>query len=145
MKSIEKFVFLSIQESLDDAILTPDGISLWITDPEIHNWYFEYRNDGSLVYNSIFFHKKFRIFSLKPSEISSFLKKWFEKYFSVMIRSMIKKNSDMDYELDKIRKKRRDWDLKSRFGFTYETVKKYSELRERETENKVRVKNFISL
>lgn len=145
MKSIEKFVFLSIQESLDDAILTPDGISLWITDPEIHHWYFEYRNDGSLVYNSIFFHKKFRIFSLKPSEISGFLKKWFEKYFSVMVRSMIKKNSDMDYELVRIQKKRKDWDTKSRFGFTYETVKKYLDLKVQENENKVSVKNFISL
>jgi hypothetical protein len=145
MKSLEKFVFLSIIESLDEAVLTPNGISLWITDPEIRNWYFEYRNDGSLLYNSIFFHKKFRIFSLKPSEISSFLKKWFEKHFSVMIRNMIKKNSDMDYELDKIRKKREDWDLKKRYGFTYETIKKYSDIRLQESESKVRVKNFISL
>lgn len=144
MKRLEKFVFLTIYESLSDAVLTPNGTSLWITGPEINNWYFEYRNDGSLIYNSIFFHKKFRIFSLKPSEIQKMLKTWFEKRFSVMIRNTIKKNSEMDYELDKIRKKNCDWDLKNRFGFPFKTVERYMIIKKQENHNKVSVRNFIS-
>jgi hypothetical protein len=129
---------------LEDSVLVPNGISLWVTDPSIQNWYLEYRNDGTLIFNGLVFDKGLRIFTIGRSEVSIFLKKWFETKFSLMVRSISRKNSDMDYELKKIIKQRDEWSMKNRFGFTYELVKKYLDLQNESEVGKTLLKNYIS-
>lgn len=145
MKKLEKFVFCLIEDTLQDTILIPDGDSLWITDPDIKNWYFEYRNDGSFLYNSIFFHSKMRIFTLKNNELSFLLRTWFEKSFPIHVRQTIRTNSDLDWKLEKIRKGRREWDMKNRYGFNYEIIKRYLDLKKQGIGENVSVKNYITL
>ena len=145
MKKLEKFVFCLIEDTLQDTILIPDGDSLWITDPDIKNWYFEYRNDGSFLYNSIFFHSKMRIFTLKNNELSFLLRTWFEKSFPIHVRQTIRTNSDLDWKLEKIRKGRREWDMKNRYGFNYDIIKRYLDLKKQGIGENVSVKNYITL
>lgn len=144
MSRLQNLVFLRIMDILKDSVLVPNGISLWVTDPSIQNWYLEYRNDGTLIFNGLVFDKGLRIFTIGRSEVSIFLKKWFETKFSLMVRSISRKNSDMDYELKKIIKRRDEWSMKNRFGFTYELVKKYLDLQNESEVGKTLLKNYIS-
>lgn len=145
MKKLEKLVFHLIEDTLQDTILIPDGNSLWITDSDIKSWYFEYRNDGSFLYNSIFFHSKMRIFTLKNNELSFLLRSWFEKSFPIHVRQTIRTNSDLDWKLEKIRKGRREWDMKNRYGFNYDIIKRYLDLKKQAIGENVTVKNYITL
>lgn len=143
MNRLQKLVFLRINDILGDSILVPNGNSLWITNPNIDDWFFEYKNDGSLIFNGLIFHRGLIIFSLNRSEISVFLKKWFEIHFSLMVRGISKKNSNMDYYLEKISKKRDDWTIEKRFGFTFETVKRYLNIKNESEIGKTELRKFI--
>lgn len=143
MKKIEKFVFFRIDECLASQVLTPNKSSLWITDEMLENWFFEYNPDGILIYNGFFFTEILRVFSLKPSEISNFLKIWFERRMKLPVRQINRKNSDMDYVLSNIRKKIHDLTLKNRYGFSYDMVKKYKDLQTESENQTVTIAKFI--
>jgi len=143
MKGLEKLIFLRIQDILEGSVLTPNGDSLFITDPNLKKWFFEYKNHGEFLFNGIIFDNGLRIFMISKSETTRILKKWFESNFHVMIRQVVRRNSDINYELDKIQKKRRDWDLKNRYGFPYGIVKKYLDCKNSEESQKVDLKKYI--
>ena len=138
-----KFVNLRIRESLNDAILHDHGGSLWVCAPEFDNWYFEYQNNQSLTFNSIYFDPILELFSISKNEKSKFLKEWFEKHIKLHVRSVSRRNSDLSYLLMEHRKKEKKWDLKDRYGFPYETVKNIVEIKKKDKKRVVLLEKFL--
>lgn len=138
-----KFVNLRIRESLNDAILHDHGGSLWVCTAEFDNWYFEYQNNQSLTFNSIYFDPILELFSISKNEKSKFLKEWFEKHIKLHVRSVSRRNSDLSYLLMEHRKKEKKWDLKDRYGFPYETVKNIVEIKKKDKKKIVFLEKFL--
>ena len=138
-----KFVNLRIKESLNNAILHDHGNSLWVCTSEFDNWYFEYQNNQSLTFNSIYFDPVLEVFSISKNEKSKFLKEWFEKHIKLHVRSVSRRNSDLSYLLMEHRKKEKKWDLKDRYGFPYETVKNIVEIKKKDKKRVVLLEKFL--
>lgn len=138
-----KFVNLRIKESLNNAILYDHGNSLWVCTSEFDNWYFEYQNNQSLTFNSIYFDPVLEVFSISKNEKSKFLKEWFEKHIKLHVRSVSRRNSDLSYLLMEHRKKEKKWDLKDRYGFPYDTVKNIVEIKKKDKKKIVFLEKFL--
>lgn len=138
----EKLVFLRIEDILFDTILIEDGEFFWILDSESGGWLISYQSHGSITYNFSKFSSCLSIFDLKNTQFSKILKKWLEKKLKIQIRSVQRVNSNQDWVLEEVQKRRRAWELDKRFGFSYDFVKKILDGSETlKNENLKKVKN----
>lgn len=143
-EKIQKLVFNKLNRDLHNTIYHPHGQEIWIINFDTKEWFFEYHNDGQLWYNQKIFSVNLPLFSLTNSENQKFLKNWFEKTLDLTVNKISRKNSNMDYYIDGIIKDTKyKWSLKERFGFSYNTVKRYLDLKSHILTENVQLDNFL--
>lgn len=140
---LEKFIFQKINEELCEKLLFPFGKELWIIDEETKEWFIQYECNGFLWYNQKKFMDILRIFCLTNSEIKFVIKKWFEKIFEFNLNSLSRKNTNYNYLIEGMLKTpNKEWSIKERYGFNYQTVKKYIEIKKISINQKVKLQDF---
>lgn len=143
-EKLQKLVFDKLNRDLYNTIYHPHGQEIWIINFDTKEWFFEYHNDGVLWYNQKIFSVNLPLFSLTNSENQKFLKIWFEKKLNLTVNKISRKNSNMDYYIDGIIKDTKyKWSLKERFGFSYNTVKRYLDLKSHILTENVQLNNFL--
>lgn len=145
-EKIQNLAFDKLNRDLYNTIYHPHGQEIWIINFDTKEWFFEYHNDGQLWYNQKIFSVNLPLFSLTNSENQKILKTWFEKTLKLTVNKISRKNSNMDYYIDGIIKDDKyKWSIKERFGFSYNTVKEYLDLKSNNLTENIELKHFFSI
>jgi len=145
-EKIQNLVFNKLSRDLHNTIYHPHGQEIWIINFDTKEWFFEYHNDGQLWYNQKIFSVNLPLFSLTNSESQKILKTWFEKTLKLTVNKISRKNSNMDYYIDGIIKDDKyKWSIKERFGFSYNTVKEYLDLKSNNLTENIELKHFYGI
>ena len=144
-EKLQKLVFSKLNRDLHNTIYHPHGQEIWIINFDTKEWFFEYHNNGQLWYNQKIFNVYLPLFSLTNSENQKMIKNWFENTLNLTVNKISRKNSNMDYYIDGIIKDNKyKWSLKERFGFSYDTVKRYLGLKSHVLTENVELNHFLS-
>lgn len=144
IEKIQKLVFNKINRTLHNAIYHPHGREIWIINFDTKEWFFEYQNNGQLWYNQKIFSTNLPLFSLTNAENQKIIKNWFERTLNLTVNKISRKNSNMDYYLDGIIKDDKyKWSIKERFGFSYDTVRYYLNLKSHILTENVGLNHFL--
>ena len=123
-----ELIKLRLRGALKKAKILPHAESLFILNTDDSEWYFIMDSNGQLRFNSKFFDTTFLLFSMSQNEYSPILKDIVEKAFNFPIRSVQRVRSDLNWEVRIVLSdKRKDWDMKTRYGFPFNVVKNYVE------------------
>lgn len=145
-EKIQNLSFDKLNRDLYNTIYHPHGQEIWIINFNTKEWFFEYHNDGQLWYNQKIFSVNLPLFSLTNSENQKILKTWFEKTLKLTVNKISRKNSNMDYYIDGIIKDDKyKWSIKERFGFSYNTVKEYLDLKSNNLTENIELKHFYGI
>ena len=137
-------MFNKLSRDLHNTIYHPHGQEIWVINFDTKEWFFEYHSDGQLWYNQKIFSINLPLFSLTNSENQKFLKNWFENKLKLTVNKISRKNSNMDYYIDGIIKDTKyKWSIKERFGFSYNTVKQYLDIKTRILTENVKLDHFL--
>jgi hypothetical protein len=121
---------LRLKSVLKNAEILPHAESIYVFNTISMEWYFVINSNGQLRFNSKFFDTVFLLFSMKQSGYGKVLKQIVEDSFNYPIRNIQRVGSNLSWELDiVISTKRKDWDLKNRYGFPYNLIKKYLDIK----------------
>ena len=143
-EKLQKLVFDKLNRDLYNTIYHPHGQEIWVINFDTKEWFFEYHSDGQLWYNQKIFSINLPLFSLTNSENQKFLKNWFENKLKLTVNKISRKNSNMDYYIDGIIKDTKyKWSIKERFGFSYNTVKQYLDIKTRILTENVKLDHFL--
>lgn len=143
-KNFKKVFFNKLVSDLANATYHPHGQEIWIFDLNTREWFFTYQNDCKLWYNQKIFGVNLSLFSIEKSDNQKLLKLWFENYLKLPVHQVSSKNTNMDYYLDGIlNTKKYKWSIKERFGFSYNTIKKYLDLESRFLGENVKITQFL--
>lgn len=143
-EKIQNLVFNKLSRDLHNTIYHPHGQEIWVINFDTKEWFFEYHSDGQLWYNQKIFSINLPLFSLTNSENQKFLKNWFENKLKLTVNKISRKNSNMDYYIDGIIKDTKyKWSIKERFGFSYNTVKQYLDIKTRILTENVKLDHFL--
>ena len=144
-EKLQKLVFSKLNRDLHNTIYHPHGQEIWIINFDTKEWFFEYHNNGQLWYNQKIFNVHLPLFSLTNSENQKLIKNWFENTLNLTVNKISRKNSNMNYYIDVIIKDNKyKWSLKERFGFSYDTVKRYLNLKSHVLTENVELNHFLS-
>lgn len=144
-EKLKKLVFDKITCDLSNTTFHPHGQEIWIINFDTKEWFFEYHNDGQLWYNQKLFSVYLPLFSLTNSENQKFIKYWFETSLKLTVNKIARKNSNMDYYIDGIiNDKKYKWALNERYGFSYNTVKQYLDLKKKLSNKNLELKHFLN-
>jgi hypothetical protein len=144
-EKLQKLVFSKLNRDLHNTIYHPHGQEIWIINFDTKEWFFEYQNNGQLWYNQKIFNVYLPLFSLTNSENQKMIKYWFENTLNLTVNKISRKNSNMDYYIDGIIKDNKyKWSLKERFGFSYDTVRRYLNLKSHVLTENVELNHFLS-
>lgn len=144
IEKIQKLVFNKLTRDLHNTIYHPHGREIWIINFDTKEWFFEYHNNGQLWYNQKIFSVNLPLFSLTNSENQKIIKNWFEKNLKLPVNKISRKNSNMDYYIDGIIKDNKyKWSIKERFGFSYDTVKRYLDLKSHVLTENIELDHFL--
>lgn len=129
---LKRIILNKLEQDLYDKIVVPNGMTLWIVDPETQDWFFNVTSGGALEFNQKFFTLYSNLFSLDMKILSKILKEWFEKKFGIRIHNSMRRTSNLFYIVEIIlesnEKKKGTWGSGDRFGFSYEVVKRFLNL-----------------
>jgi hypothetical protein len=127
-----EIIFKKLNSDLSECVFFPSGRETWIVNTDDKYWYFLSNCDGEVHYNSEFFNRFFRLFSLKQEEYQDVLKQWFEFITSQKIRIISRRGGNFDYILEVLFKKHQDeWTIFERYGWSYHIVKKYTDMKKK--------------
>lgn len=140
---LKQIVINKLESDLVDAVFFPYGRELWILNIEKREWYFQTDSMGLLWYNQIFFNNFFSLFSCGYKEYQPVLLRWFELLTGFNQRSISRRNSDVGYIIDKMLKdNKKNWTLFERYGFAYQIVKKYCDMKKNLNVDTIKISNF---
>jgi hypothetical protein len=123
--AIKKFVLSKITNDLNIHTILPYNKELWIVDLDRKEWYMIITSEGYLWYNSKKFDTYTNFFSLRLKELSNILRNWVELNLKIRINKVSKKNTELNYAIDLLLMKKGIFEIKNRYGFSYEVVKNY--------------------
>jgi len=126
---LKKIIFDKLNSDLEEFIFFPTGRETWIINLDDKSWYFLSDCFGQVYYNSIFFNRFFRLFSLEQNEYQELLKGWFADVTSQNVRIISRRNGNFDYIIEPLLKKNIEWSLFERYGWSYEIVRKYLDMK----------------
>jgi hypothetical protein len=139
-----EIIFKKLNSDLSECVFFPSGRETWIVNTDDKYWYFLSNCDGEVHYNSEFFNRFFRLFSLKQEEYQEVLKQWFEFITSQKIRIISRRGGNFDYILEVLFKKHQDeWTIFERYGWSYHIVKKYTDMKKNLNKKYITVSDFI--
>ena len=139
---LRKFILSKLIEDLSDKQIHIHKSELWIIEESSNTWFMTATSFGELLYHQKFFEQYKTLFSLTSTELSKILKEWFEKNFDLSIRNVSRKQGELEYYLEKIKKDKKSvFELKNRHGFTYGFTSKYLSLKK--YGGKVLVEDFL--
>jgi hypothetical protein len=145
---LKELIFFKLNEDLKKFIIHPYGNDIWLLDKESKTWFLQIESKGDLWYNQKYFNNFFLLFSLGSTEYSKILKEWTEKVLEVRLKSSSRKNTNYDYLIENIifeKTEENIWDGKKRFGFSYNTVKKYSEFKNKSKSKSVQLDEYLQI
>jgi len=126
----KEIIFKKLNSDLSECVFFPSGRETWIVKIDDKSWYFLSNCHGEVHYNSEFFNRFFRLFSLKQAEYQSVLKEWFELITAQKIRIISRRGGNFDYILEVLFKKQKnEWSIFERYGWSYHIVKKYTDMK----------------
>lgn len=141
--NLKKIIISKLESDLKDAVFYPYGWELWIIDLNKKEWYFQTDSLGVLWYNQKFFNNFFSLFSCEYKEYQPLLMRWFETLTDFDQRTISRKNSDNNYLIEKILKDdNKKWTLFERYGFAYQIVKKYVDMKKNLGVETIQISNF---
>lgn len=139
-----EIIFKKLNSDLSDCVFFPSGRETWILNTEEKYWYFLSNCNGEVHYNSDFFNRFFRLFSLKQQEYQDVLKEWFELLTSQKVRIISRRGGNFDYILEVLLKKNHDeWTIFERYGWSYHIVKKYTDMKKNLNKKYITISDFI--
>lgn len=139
-----EIIFKKLNSDLSECVFFPSGRETWIVNTEDKYWYFLSNCNGEVHYNSDFFNRFFRLFSLKQEEYQYVLKEWFEIITSQKIRIISRRGGNFDYILEVLLKKNKDeWTIFERYGWSYHIVKKYTDMKKNLNKKYITVSDLI--
>lgn len=145
-KRLKKLIFDKVDDDLENILFLPYRDELWLIDEEKKNWFFVANSNGNLCFNRKNFDSIFALFSMRVKEYSDLLKEWFEYKTKIPIRSISRKNTDYEYIVEGLlgnSRKKVDWTLKNRHGFSYILIKKYIDTKKNKKTEKLYMKDLI--
>lgn len=143
---LKKLIFSKLNEDLRKFVVHPYGNDIWILDKQSHSWFLQIESKGDLWFNQKYFNNFFALFSMGSTEYSKILKEWTEKVLEVKLKSSSRKNSNYEYLIENVifeQTEDKIWDGNKRFGFSYNTVKKYSEFKNNSSTSSVELSQYL--
>lgn len=143
---LKKLIFSKLNEDLRKFVVHPYGNDIWILDKQSLSWFLQIESKGDLWFNQKYFNNFFALFSMGSTEYSKILKEWTEKVLEVKLKSSSRKNSNYEYLIENVifeQTEDKIWDGNKRFGFSYNTVKKYSEFKNNSSTNSVELSQYL--
>jgi len=140
---LKKVIYYKLDEDLKNFIVHPYGNEIWLIDKENKSWFLQIESKGDLWFNQKYFNTFFALFSMGSSEYSKILKEWTEKVLDIKLKTCSRKNTNYEYLIEGVLSesvKEYKWDENKRFGFSYSTVKRYFDLKNK-SETKLVVLN----
>jgi hypothetical protein len=126
---LKKIIFDKLNSDLEDFIFLPNGRETWIINFDDKSWCFSSDCYGQIHYNSNFFNSFFRLFSFEQNEYQPLLKDWYGNLTSQNIRVISRRSGSFDYLIEHMLKKNSEWSLLDRYGWSYQIVKKYLDMK----------------
>lgn len=123
-----------ITEKIDEDLLKKRIVTykdeFWILETENTNWFLYFDATNSVYYNQKFFQTYRDVFSVNSSQLSTIIREWVENRLGVRVTCVSRRQSNLDYIIEgMIRSEKGKWTLENRFGFGYELVKRYLNLK----------------
>lgn len=140
---LKKIIFNKLNSDLEKFVFLPFGRETWIIDMDDKSWFFLSDCFGQVYYNTIFFDRFFRLFSLNQNEYQPLLKEWFEDVTSQNIRTIARRTGNFDYMIEPLLKKNIEWTLFERYGWSYQLVKKYLDMKKNLNKKFIQVGDLI--
>jgi len=143
---LKNLILTKLNSDFGNISFHPYGRELWLIDSDDKTWYFVAECDGKLWFNQNAFNNFFYLFSLNSKEYSFLLKEWFEYLTGITIRTVARKNTNYEYIIEGVLRKsnsKYEWSLENRFGFGYQIVKKYLDIKKTLKLNEVRLIDLI--
>jgi len=143
---LKNLILTKLNSDFGNISFHPYGRELWLIDSHDKTWYFVAECDGKLWFNQNAFNNFFYLFSLNSKEYSFLLKEWFEYLTGITIRTVARKNTNYEYIIEGVLRKsnsKYEWSLENRFGFGYQIVKKYLDIKKTLKLNEVRLIDLI--
>lgn len=140
---LKKYIWEKITDDLRYKNVISHTNEVWVLDLDSKEWYITILAEGETWYNQSFFNLHLNLFSITHKELSSILKEWVEKNFQVRLTNISRRQSNMTYIIDgMLASKKGKWNLNNRFGFSYEFVKKFLDVKNQNPD--LVVENIIS-
>lgn len=81
---------------------------------------------------------------MSQSEYQKLLKFWFETNLTHSVSQISRRNLQIDYYIDGMKRSdNKKWSLSSRYGFSYEIVKRFLNIKKHISENDIKLEFFI--
>ena len=139
---LKKLIWEKITQDLRNKSLLTWKNELWVLDLDSKEWYLTILAEGIAWYNQDFFKAYTNLFSLSSRQLASIIKEWIENVFEVRLTSVSRRQSNMTYIIDgMLRSEKNKWEINKRFGFSYELVNKFLNIKKYEP-NMI-LENFI--
>lgn len=127
---LKKFVLQKLEEDLINKEILPYKNEFWILESENKEWFIYLDAQGSVWYNQHFFQKYKDVFSIESREFSKIMKEWIETKLGFRVSIVARRQSNLTYIIDgMLRSEKNNWTLQNRFGFSYNIVKRYVDLK----------------
>lgn len=123
---VTSVVMKKISMDLSGQKIIYSGDKFTIIDHSTDDLLIEINNDCNLIYSWKVFGSYSLLFSLSIREFAKILKIWVETTFSIKINQVMRINTDLKYLIRNRIKEKKEVDLKKRFGFSYQAIKKMS-------------------
>lgn len=146
MTTLHPKIKLFFNEKLEYDLKKTDILTwkneFWILDIDLKEWFLYLDSNGSVRYNQIFFKSYKDLFSLDNTQLSKFINEWVEFRLGFRVTNVARKQSNLTYMIDgMVLSEKNQWTLKNRFGFSYNIVKRYVNLKK--NSNYVLLEDFV--
>lgn len=140
---LKKYIWDKITEDLKPRSILSHKNEIWVLNLDTKEWYLTILAEGETWYNQTYFNSYLNLFSVSNRVLSSILKEWVEKNFNVRVINVSRRQNNMTYIIDgMLTSKKGKWNLNNRFGFSYEFVKKFLDVKNQNPD--LVVENIIS-